>query len=125
MEAAIKNESIRVREVYLSDLTSVVNLYSKGSANKLTIDFGLPLGVAEQHGKIIACACVNIDSTGKPIFSIHSNTLVEVNSLCENLNSFSVKRLAIVWGIHPGEVPAIKPVQNAINRLVDWLNHCS
>ena len=125
MKAAIKNESIRVREVYLSDLTSVVNLYSKGSANKLTIDFGLPLGVAEQHGKVIACACVNIDSTGKPIFRIHGNEPIGANDFCESLNSFSVKRFAEVWGIHAGKAPTIKPVQNAINRLVDWLNHCN
>jgi len=121
--AAIKNENLRIREVYLSDLTSVVNLYLKGSANKLTTDFGLPLGVAEQNGKVIACSCVSVDGTGKPIFRLYSHSLKECNLICESLNSFSVKRFATVWGTK-GINLNTTPVQNAIIRLVHWLNQC-
>lgn len=129
-----KHEEISVREVYLSDLKSVMNLYRSdlapiknvnGSGNGLTSDFGLPIGIAEQNGKVIAYSRVNIDSKGMPVFNIHGAELGEANVVCENLNSFSVKRFHTIWGANVEQASSNKRVVNAIDRLVDWLNHCS
>lgn len=132
--AEIKQEEIRLREVYLSDLKTVMNLYNNGlasiknangSGNGLTADFGLPIGIAEQNGKVIAYSRVNIDSKGTPVFNVHSDEAIEANAVCENLNSFSVKRFHAIWGVGEEQALSSKPVVNAIDRLVDWLNHCS
>ena len=131
----IKKEDIKLREVYLQDLKSVINLYQNslapikhvnGSGKGLTSDFGLPIGIAEKSGKVIAYSRVNIDSKGKPVFQIHSNEACGTDTVCENLNSFSEKRFAAIWGVHTEQGLSLnKPVGNAIDRLVDWLNHCS
>lgn len=80
--AELKKEEIRLREVYLEDLKSVMVLYHNSLASvkhingfnkQLTSDFGLPIGIAEKSGKVIAYSRVNIDSKGKPVFQIHSN----------------------------------------------------
>jgi hypothetical protein len=125
-----KQEEIKLREVYLSDLKSVMNLYhgdlgsnENGLANGLTADFGLPIGIAELNGRVIAYSRVNIDSKGVAIFKIHSAKLSEVDAVLEDLNSFSVKRFGSIWGVQQGSLN--KPVVNAIDRLVDWLNHCN
>lgn len=131
----IKKEDIKLREVYLEDLKSVINLYQNslapikhvnGSVKGLTSDFGLPIGIAEKSGKVIAYSRVNIDSKGKPVFQIHSNEACGADTVCENLNSFSEKRFAAIWGVHTEQGLSLnKPVGSAIDRLVDWLNHCS
>jgi len=129
-----KQEEIRLREVYLSDLKSVMNLYHNGlapvknandSKNGLTADFGLPIGIAEQNGEVIAYSRVNIDSKGEPVFKIHSNEAAENDTVSESLNSFSVKRFHTIWGVGEEQGSLHKPVVNAIDRLVDWLNHCN
>lgn len=129
-----KQKEIRLREVYLSDLKTVMNLYHSdlapvknvnGSGNGLNADFGLPIGIAEQNGKVIAYSRVNIDSKGLPVFNIHGNEADEANIVSENLNSFSVKRFHAIWGRGEDHGSSSKPVVNAIDRLVDWLNHCS
>ncbi|MDR6782032.1 hypothetical protein ABIE26_001479 [Pedobacter africanus] len=122
---AIKNTSIKVREVYLSDLTAVINLYLNGSTDELTTDFGLPVGLAEQNGDIIACSFVNINSSGQPTFRINMGSSLETGCLGEDLNHFTVNRFASVWGPAVGTVSAVQPLKNAIKRLVDWLNQCS
>jgi len=120
---AIKNTAIKVREVYLSDLTAVTNLYLNGSTNELTTDFGLPVGLAEQDGDIIACSFVNINSNGQPAFRINMGSCLETGSLGEELNHFTINRFANIWGPAVGTVSA-QPLKNAIKRLVDWLNNC-
>nr|WP_068889239.1 hypothetical protein [Pedobacter panaciterrae] len=130
----IKKENIKLREVYLEDLKSVMSLYQNslapvkhvnGSGKGLTSDFGLPIGIAEKEGKVIAYSRVNIDSKGKPVFQIHRNEAFGTDTVCENLNSFSVKRFTMVWGVDAEQGFSNKSIENAINRLVDWLNHCS
>ncbi|NRF38193.1 hypothetical protein [Pedobacter foliorum] len=129
-----KQSEIRLREVYLSDLKLVMDLYHSdlapvknvnGSGNGLTSDFGLPIGIAEQNGKVIAYSRVNIDSKGMPVFNIHSAEAAEANIVCESLNNFSTKRFHTIWGANAEQDSSNKPVINAIDRLVDWLNHCS
>lgn len=129
-----KQSEIKLREVYLSDLKSVMILYhndlapiknANGSGNGLTADFGLPIGIAEQNGKVIAYSRVNIDSKGMPVFNIHSTEAAEANIVCESLNSFSAKRFHIIWGANAEQTSSNKRVINAIDRFVDWLNHCS
>ena len=131
----IKKEDIKLREVYLEDLKSVINLYqnslapvkhANGSGKELTSDFGLPIGIAEKSGKVIAYSRVNIDSKGKPVFQIHSNEVCGTDTVCENLNSFSEKRFTAIWGADEEQSLSLnKPVQNAISKLVNWLNHCN
>ncbi|SMC89764.1 hypothetical protein [Pedobacter africanus] len=122
---AIKNTGIKVREVYLSDLTAVMNLYLNGSADELTADFGLPIGLAEQNGRIIACSFVNINSNGQLTFRINMDSCVETCCLGEDLNDFTVNRFTRIWGPAAGTVSATQPLKNAVKKLVDWLNHCS
>jgi hypothetical protein len=133
--ADIKKEDIKLREVYLEDLKSVINLYqnslaivkhANGSGKVLTSDFGLPIGIAERSGKVIAYSRVNIDSKGKPVFQIHSNEAFGTDTVCEKLNRFSEKRFTAIWGADATQsLSSNKPFQNAIDRLVDWLNHCN
>lgn len=122
---AIKNTGIKVREVYLSDLTAVMDLYLNGSADELTTDFGLPIGLAEQDGRIIACSFVNINSNGQPTFRINMGSSVETGCLGKELNQFTVNRFTGIWGPAVGTVSSVQPLKNAVKRLVDWLNHCS
>jgi len=125
-------EKITFREVYLSDLKSVINLYqrtflnepAKGSGIELTNDFGLPVGVAERNKKVIAYASVHIDHEGTTTFQIHADGKSESEEISVNLNHFSLKQFGKVWGTGE-ELGSGTPVKNAIARLVDWLNHCS
>lgn len=110
--------------LYHNSLASVKHI--NGFNKQLTSDFGLPIGIAEKSGKVIAYSRVNIDSKGKPVFQIHSNETCGADTVCENLNSFSEQRFATIWGDYKEQGLLLnKPVQNAINRLVDWLNHCN
>lgn len=131
----IKKEDIKVREVYLEDLKSVIVLYStslpaikheNGFGTRLTSDFGLPIGIAEKNGKVVAYSRVNIDSKGKPVFQIHTNETCGTDTVCENLSNFSEERFATIWGDDKeNSLLMNKPVESAIDKLVDWLNHCS
>ena len=56
----IKKEDIKLREVYLEDLKSVISLYqnslalvkhANGSGKVLTSDFGLPIGMQKRAAK--------------------------------------------------------------------------
>lgn len=134
MTSTEKKQEIKFREVYLSDLKLVMNLYhgdltsikrGNTSGKELTADFGLPIGIAEQNGKVIGYSRVNIDSNGEPVFKIHSEEVDEAHAVWENLNIFSVKRFHTIWSVGRKHGSLNEPVVNAIERLVDWLNHCS
>ncbi len=131
----IKKEDIKLREVYLEDLKSVITLYGNnllatkhenGVGTQLTSNFGLPIGIAEKNGKVIAYSRVNIDGKGKPIFQIHTNETGGTDTVCKDLSNFSEERFAAIWGDNKEQSLLMnKPVQSAIDKLVDWLNHCS
>lgn len=127
-----KQTGIKIREVYLSDLKSVLDLYQKDlplngkdhETEKLTADFGLPIGVAEQNTKVIACALANINPSGEVAIHIHTEQGVEPTGVSDNLQHFSLARFKSVWGDHT-KVNTMPNVKNAIDRLVNWLNQCN
>nr|WP_121272552.1 hypothetical protein [Pedobacter schmidteae] len=127
-----KQTGIKIREVYLSDLKSVLGLYQKDlplngkdrETEKLTADFGLPIGVAEQNKKVIACALANINPSGEVAIHIYTEQGVEPAGVFNNLQHFSLTRFNSVWGDQT-KVNTRPNVKNAIDRLVNWLNQCN
>ena len=130
--AAQEPKPIQFREVYLSDLNAIVQLYRKnqslkkvGSAvkNKLAADFGLPIGVAEQDKKIVAYSVVNLTSSGEAVITVQADTDFETAGINEQLNSFSA-HLRANKSLQNNTVVSDRAVQHEIDRFIDWLNQC-
>ncbi|WP_286927607.1 hypothetical protein [Flavobacterium sp. UBA4197] len=130
--AAQEPKPIQFREVYLSDLNAIVQLYRKnqslkkvGSAvkNKLAADFGLPIGVAEQDKKIVAYSVVKLTSSGEAVITVQADTDFKTAGINEQLNSFSV-HLRSNKSLQNNTVVSERAVQQEIDRFIDWLNQC-
>lgn len=122
-----EHSPITFREVFLSDLKSIVNLYRTQkpfNTTCLTADFGLPLGIAELNCKIIAYAFVNINDAGKAVIQVHTDKELAQDQVCETLKSISLKRFTAHWSFDDNGISMENHVKNAISRLVNWLNNC-
>ncbi|MBB5438747.1 hypothetical protein HDC92_002428 [Pedobacter sp. AK017] len=122
-----EHSPIKFREVFLSDLKSIVNLYRTQKtihSTGLNADFGLPLGIAELNCKIIAYAFVNINDAGKAVVQVHTDKELAQDQVCETLKNISLKRFKAQWTFDDNGISTENHVKNAISRLVNWLNNC-
>lgn len=121
-----KTDEVTYRKVYLSDLKAVLDIYQETKSNdpseKLTMQFGLPLAIAEHSNELIGFASAQCNELEEvEITSYYKNGIGQSNTqpFLEELAKSTVNSS---FDIGP---QAVKKIKNATERLVRWLNHCS
>lgn len=123
-----KTDHIQFDQIDISSLKFVVNIYQSKSNNnkskpvKLANDFGLPLSIASFENRVIGYAFVVINKVGEP----------EINSYWEkDFYTIEIEKdlkfhaeNAFQTTFQDTETRTIK-VQNATERLANWLNVCN
>lgn len=129
---AVQHQEFKYRSVYLSDLKSIINLYSENNGaqntvhhakSKLTNDFGLPLSIAELNQKIIAYSSVHIDKSGKAAIKICTNNESGNTQFIEQLEHFTKNKFHENWGKNQDTISE-QQIKQAIENLISWLNLC-
>lgn len=123
-----KTANIQFDAINISSLKSVVNIYqSKVNDNeskfvKSSDHFGLPLSIASCDNRVIGYAFVSINKAGKP--EINSYWEQEFYSLdAEQDLKFHAQNTFFIAFKDP-ETRTGK-IQNAAERLFNWLNVCN
>lgn len=123
-----KTANIQFDSINISSLKSVVNIYqskvnnTKGKFIKSSDDFGLPLSIASFDNRVIAYAFVLINNEGKP--EIKSYWEQEFYSIeIEQDLKFHAQNTFFTAFKDPET--RINKIQNAAEKLFNWLNVCN
>ncbi len=123
-----KTANIQFDSINISSLKSVVNIYQSKVNNtenkfiKSSDDFGLPLSIASFDNRVIGYAFVLIDKAGKP--EIKSYWEQEFYSIeIEQDLKFHAQNTFFTAFKDPET--RINKIQNAAEKLFNWLNVCN
>lgn len=123
-----KTANIQFDSINISSLKSVVNIYqskvndTESKFIKSSDDFGLPLSIASFHNRVIGYAFVLIDKAGKP--EIKSYWEQEFYSIeIEKDLKFHAQNTFFTAFKDPET--RINKIQNAAEKLFNWLNVCN
>ncbi|MFQ6601043.1 hypothetical protein [Flavobacterium sp. C3NV] len=123
-----KTANIQFDSINISSLKSVVNIYqskvndTKSKFIKSSDDFGLPLSIASFDNRVIGYAFVLIDKAGKP--EIKSYWEQEFYSIeIEKDLKFHAQNTFFTAFKDPET--RINKIQNAAEKLFNWLNVCN
>jgi hypothetical protein len=123
-----KKSPVQFDPIYITSLKSVVNIYqskiydNKSYSSQIAKDFGLPLSIASVNNEVIGYAFVLINKTGEP--EINSYWEKEFYTIeAEKDLKFHAQNIFQTVFKDP-ETRTIK-IQNATERLSNWLNVCN
>lgn len=123
-----KTANIQFDSINISSLKSVVNIYqskvndTESKFIKSSDDFGLPLSIASFDNRVIGYAFVLIDKAGKP--EIKSYWEQEFYSIeIEKDLKFHAQNTFFTAFKDPET--RINKIQNAAEKLFNWLNVCN
>lgn len=127
MKAKVKNqETIQFGNVYISELSKVVNIYKNATTNistqnnnKLSSHFGLPLIIAMNEDQLIGFASATLGLSGE----IEMNCFFsEESGETEVENQMKEKAYRNFYRTYDNSETGKQQLKASVDRLVYWLN---
>ena len=128
---------IKFRPVYLSDLKPIRKVYwdhedheaiptNNFKAHKeIGFDFGIPLNLAEQDGKVIAYSFLNLTKNQEVQLKVFVDKNYKEEDIKKSLEAYSKSGNTNVYiDGSPNQLSDVPGIGNAISTLVNWLNSC-
>lgn len=128
---------IKFRPVYLSDLKPIREVYWDNESRdaistdflkthkEIGFDFGIPLNLAEQDGKVVAYSFLNLTSNQEVQLNVFVDKNYKEEDIKKSLEAYSKSGNTNVYiDGSPNQLSDVPGIGNAINTLVNWLNSC-